>query len=329
MRRNERPERPWGLPRPQAYVEIAASLVEDVPSFMVKQKDKYDELKASMMEFFDEYHEVVYNAYECMVPQNRRRLVMIGASGIDVSGGLAAVKRQQDARKSGVSTHPTVAEALAGHRKMARLKGIYFPHLRGAVKGGDNRPRRIRSTNRYYTTITSGYGARGGMSEQCWQRYVECEADQAPKAKSFNPTGAELGVLSGFSFDAPWSLAQSCKCPGCVTPSGRSRGRPGDIERGNVISPPQWLLLIGPIVRAASGVKINSGRATTVDGGDEHQRTQALQRELENFVVAQAIECTEDTVREVFEDAGVVSPDGGDSTLATCQESVVETVRAC
>ena len=66
----------------------------------------------------------------------------------------------------------------------------------------------------------------------------------------------------GFAWSAKWSEALSCSCSGCTTPTGKSRGRLAEIERGNALVPAQALLLyrqlISTMVAMESGAELGN-----------------------------------------------------------------------
>ena len=250
-------------------VQPKVFVLEDVVGLRHNQPAEFKMLLGLLDDAFARVVVLESNARHAMVGQNRNRLFFVCANEVDIEPAVRAVWRQKHCHRAGNRTHPTMREMLQPYVDVRRTKGVFIPHLRWAKKGADGRPQRLRSIDTYSTTITSGYGVRGGLSIEAFKRYKECDADDAAKEKSIRLDGQQWGVLNGFSINTSYSTAQRCTCPTCTTPAGRPRGRVADIERGNVIVPAQALLIYGPLIReidrhASSGAASADARQAAI-----------------------------------------------------------------
>ena len=284
LKKHSKTDKRHGLGR-QA-VALAALLtpktfvLEDIVGLRRNQHDEFKKLGLMLEKVFPVVHVVEFNARHVMVGQNRNRLFFVCSDGVSIDSAIRAVWRQKGCHQVGLPTSPTMREMLQPHMDLRGVAAVFIPHLMWAKRGADGRPQRLRNIDTYSTTITSGYGTRGGLSEKAHSRYVECDADFAPKSKSVTLTGQLWGVLNGFPVDTKYSDAQSHDCSTCTTPAGRSRGRVADIERGNVIVPAMALLLYGPLARAASWARSKHGTAAAqvlVSEGMHALKAQALE----------------------------------------------------
>lgn len=234
-----------------SQVKPECLVVEDVVGFRHNQPDAYRRFTEQLEDVFKTVEVVVCNAKHAMAAQNRNRLFFVCTDAKE----LPALMRSQVLRQKTCSsrTKRTMREALSPYLPDGALrvaKGVFIPHLKKAKRGFDGRPARIISLDTHSPTITCNYGSRGGLSKACFDRYSECDADFCTKGECLWLNPQLWGVLMGFSVGAKWSQAKSCDCMGCTTPTGRSKGRVDDIERGNAIVPAQALMLYRPLVRA-------------------------------------------------------------------------------
>ena len=236
-------------------------LVENVSSMRRRQPAAYNALKLRISKSFPAFFARVLDARLCLSPSRRNRLFMIGHPDLDLSPMVAACKQQAILERSGEYKSVSVLDGLRPYRPDAgKIKGIFIPHLKRCKHDSQGRPRRIASSDRTSTCITTRWGKRGGLSQEALRRYRPHDVDEAHKQDTICLTPQEVGVVLGFSMWAPWSDARACPlgpCVGCSDKHGRHRGIPGELQRGNVIIPQHLFFLtrfLIPELRRSMGV---------------------------------------------------------------------------
>ena len=157
-------------------------VLEDVASFKSEAPAVFKGVLDSLSGHYSDVREVYLNAKYCMVPQQRNRVFIVAAEdGVDLSPMSLAVEQQKRLRgykPDSSRTCPTMREKLVEFGfDVKRCTHVFIPHLSGAAKGKDGRPRRCVSLDRAAPTVTSIYGVRGGLSDEAFARYQCCEAD--------------------------------------------------------------------------------------------------------------------------------------------------------
>ena len=229
-------------------------ITENVASFDETQEEAYRDCYDCVAAHYGECHRVDLNAKHCLLPQQRNRMFLMGARGIDLAPMHAAVAWQKRLRAQGVQTHQTLRECWAPlfMREIRGKKGAFYPHMRRSPRDKHRRPKRGYSLDRPGPTVTGHCGGRGSNTEVHRMRYKGSLADDAKPHELVAPTPSMWGAACGFCKDAPWSQARRCYCVGCKHPSARrhSGETPGETQRGNVICPQQMHLMAKHLVRA-------------------------------------------------------------------------------
>ena len=269
-------------------------MCENVASFKTAHGGKPYKRILNYLEKHGKYETetVITNAAHCMVPQQRSRMFLIATK---YDGGQESVQdliraneiqktlynlaqaelkqRKQRRTELGKShritvdlkTCPTVRQLLETYESLKQYDGMFVHQLR-RMSRDKPLPQRIIDLDDIAPTLTSKYR----QSEVCYDNYDGAKPDQQPdhvvKQRALLPTGAQLGVLSGFAMKHEWSEATSCptKCVGCFS-KGKSRGRPGDLQRGNVVAPAQVLFLMWHLIRPLAHACANGPSPPSVD----------------------------------------------------------------
>ena len=245
---------------------------ENVASFKRNRPDHYAEAIRILREDgkFTNIHTRITNALHFMAPQQRRRMFIFayklkGAQPIRAVDFV--IDRQRKGYKEWARTRttkhpsprmsPSIAQAINIHgvsEGMGRTVAVFIHSRRRLSSAEEHPPARVIDANGHAPTITT----KARVSQESLTKYTFQPNDFVQDRKRIHlPTPAQWGQLSCFSRKMPWSEGTSCsvRCPGC-TVSGKSRGRPQELQRGNLLVPTQFLPVLqpfcGPLTRACS-----------------------------------------------------------------------------
>ena len=239
--------------------ELWAPLVimEDVVSYPDTQPKVYGKVQEILRGHYKRVVDIKLDALKCGTCTRRKRLFIVATNEVDVDTTVGAVSAQMGIPDG--ETGLTPREVLKQYRGLRGKDSIWLPALRHAKKGRDGRRQRARSIDKFLPCMTTKYN--DGNDEL--RRTKLCDADSTKcKDAIIVPTGAEKGVMVGFSSGAPWSTARFCDCGGCRAPEGavtKRRAPPGDMERGNVICPLAFMFLMKTLLWATAEVERSSG----------------------------------------------------------------------
>ena len=218
-------------------VRPAVFIAENVYSFAEMQPAAYKEAQDAVAKVYEHRDTVLINAKHTMGATQRNRMIMVASLLGPVAELRRAVKTQTDLRLAGVATCPTPRQALSGYLDLHEFDAVLIPHLRGAARGADGKPRRTASLdNEVMVTVTGNFGKAGCITPRHCAQYKGCDADVADLKRTLCMPRWGWGVINMFPSNYPFSDAAHCGCAGCVRPGGRksSSRHVGDVQIGNV-----------------------------------------------------------------------------------------------